>query len=252
MKNELSTELQNNLKNEIISVEDFNVHIYKSNRKSYAIKVIKENTIQVRVPKFFSNNDINNIIKKHYNWINKHLFLIKSTDTNLFKEINNFEKILIMNKIYLIEQIKDKNRKPHYIFTKNIDNQDIIQFINISNLENKIDIFMKHELKPIVNKLINDVREIHKVNIEFKKIKYSNAKTRWGSCSNKGNINLSWRLLMCPVDIIFSIIVHELTHLIHFNHSKKFYSFVDSIDFNREKSDKWLKDNSYILQLYRF
>ena len=88
-------------------------------------------------------------------------------------------------------------------------------------------------------------------NFNFKKLKLSSAKSRWGSCSNKGNINISWRLAMAPIDIIYSVFIHELAHLEVLNHSKEFYKIVEKHDPNYKKSDAWLNLNSFILELYR-
>ncbi len=57
-------------------------------------------------------------------------------------------------------------------------------------------------------------------------IKISRAKKRWGSCSVNGNINLSFRLAQLPTELIDYVVIHELCHLHHFNHSKAFWSLV--------------------------
>ena len=59
-------------------------------------------------------------------------------------------------------------------------------------------------------------------------IKITNARTRWGSCTGKGNINLSWRLIKTEDAIIDYIIVHELAHLTLMNHSPQFWALVES------------------------
>jgi hypothetical protein len=72
-------------------------------------------------------------------------------------------------------------------------------------------------------------------------IRISSARSRFGSCSSQKRISLSWRLMMAPVAVIDSVIVHELGHLKEMNHSPRFWSFVCTFcpDYNRHK--KWLK-----------
>ena len=60
-------------------------------------------------------------------------------------------------------------------------------------------------------------------------VKISNAKTRWGSCSARKCINYSWRLIMADDDVIDYVVVHELAHIIEMNHSKRFWTIVESI-----------------------
>ena len=60
-------------------------------------------------------------------------------------------------------------------------------------------------------------------------IKINNARTRWGSCSSKKNLNFSWRLIMAGNDAIEYVVVHELAHLLQMNHSAKFWAIVESV-----------------------
>jgi predicted metal-dependent hydrolase len=71
------------------------------------------------------------------------------------------------------------------------------------------------------------------------KLRYTHS--RWGSCSSKGNINLSTRLLLAPEEVVDYIIVHELSHLLEFNHSPRFWKIVGSIMPDYKRHEKWLK-----------
>jgi len=81
-----------------------------------------------------------------------------------------------------------------------------------------------------------------KMGIRPASIKINSAKTRWGSCSSKQNINFSWRLIMADDDVIDYVVVHELAHIIQMNHSKKFWAIVENVlpDY-RERNDKLKK-----------
>ncbi|NNE26486.1 MAG: M48 family metallopeptidase [Saprospiraceae bacterium] len=93
------------------------------------------------------------------------------------------------------------------------------------------------------------VREINALYFkeDINKVKLKYTKSNWGSCSSKKNINLSTRLLMAPESILDYVIVHELAHLKEMNHSKKFWTIVESIMPDYKEKEAWLKTNGYKL-----
>lgn len=85
--------------------------------------------------------------------------------------------------------------------------------------------------------------------LKVSKLKLSSAKTRWGSCSRAGNISLVWRLVMAPIEIVDYVIVHEIIHLRHPNHSKAFWDDVAKIIPDYKTHRRWLRDNGYALSV---
>lgn len=76
---------------------------------------------------------------------------------------------------------------------------------------------------------------------KFNKINIKNQKTRWGSCSQKGNLNFNYKIILLPSQLSDYIIVHELCHLKEFNHSQKFWNLVSQILPNYLELKKELK-----------
>lgn len=74
-----------------------------------------------------------------------------------------------------------------------------------------------------------------------------NQKTKWGSCSSRGTISLNWRLVKCPTDIRDYIIIHELCHLKHFNHSRSFWNTVRKYYPDVDGAKSWIRTNSDII-----
>ena len=87
--------------------------------------------------------------------------------------------------------------------------------------------------------------------IDYASFKISNSKTRWGSCDNHRNIKLNFRLIMLPHKIIDYVIIHELSHIIEFSHSKEFYKIISLVMPSYKLQQKVLKDYDYILGLFR-
>jgi predicted metal-dependent hydrolase len=88
------------------------------------------------------------------------------------------------------------------------------------------------------------------LNLPYKKLKIKDQKSRWGSCSNKGTINLNWRIIMAPNQVSAYVIIHELTHLRHMDHSRDFWLTVESFLPDYRKWKKWLTRNGNILMSY--
>ncbi len=79
--------------------------------------------------------------------------------------------------------------------------------------------------------------------ISYGRITIRNQKSRWGSCSEKGNLNFNCLLMLTPPDVIDYVVVHELCHRIHMDHSADFWAEVQKVLPDYKKAKKWLKDN---------
>ena len=74
-------------------------------------------------------------------------------------------------------------------------------------------------------------------------------RSRWGSCSSRGTISLSWRLIMAPASVRRSVIAHEVAHMRHMDHSREFYAWLDTLyEGDRKAADRWLKMHGTGLQ----
>ena len=83
--------------------------------------------------------------------------------------------------------------------------------------------------------------------VTYGRITVRNQTTKWGSCTAKGNLNFNCLLMLAPREVLDSVIVHELAHRKHMDHSKQFYEEVLKVFPDYHKWDKWLKDNGGIL-----
>ena len=113
------------------------------------------------------------------------------------------------------------------------------------HLKKELEILFKYEALKIFERKTNFYAR--KIGVYPKKITIKSYKKRWGSCSYKEELSYNWKLIMAPEKIIDYVIIHELCHLIHFNHSKDYWEKVSKILPNYKTSKEWLKINQYLL-----
>ena len=108
--------------------------------------------------------------------------------------------------------------------------------------------FTEEEIKALAEKAKVIISErvryyAPKIGVTYNRITIRSQRTRWGSCSSKGNLNFNCLLALFPIEVIDSVVVHELCHRKHMNHSPQFYAEIEKVFPEYKKWHKWLKDN---------
>lgn len=108
--------------------------------------------------------------------------------------------------------------------------------------------YTQKEIKQFIAKAKLDIPkrvEFHaeKIGVSYNEITIKCQRTRWGSCSSKGNLNFNCLLVLLPDDVIDSVVVHELCHRKHMNHLAKFYAEIDKVFPDYKRCHLWLKQD---------
>ena len=144
----------------------------------------------------------------------------------------DIDKFVLKNKSWVEKHLKlDSERK------RKLDNVEPLTMDDIQKLADKA-------LEVIPKRV---AYYAPKVGVTYGRITIRNQKTRWGSCSSKGNLNFNCLLMLTPPEVIDSVVVHELCHRKEMNHSDRFYKEVLRVYPDYRKWDKWLKDNGGLL-----
>lgn len=133
--------------------------------------------------------------------------------------------------------------------------QEIMDYLNtlpvLSPTEQaKLDYFEKKFRKAAKEYIPYRVSYFHRLTGgHYTSITIRDQKSRWGSCSGTGTLSFNYRLMMAPPKILDYVVVHELCHLTHMNHSKDFWNMVESILPDYKESRQWLKEHGRELTL---
>ncbi len=93
-------------------------------------------------------------------------------------------------------------------------------------------------------------KQAKRMGVEYPSVRISGAKTRWGSCSGKNALRYTFRLCYCPVEIIEYVVVHELAHIRHKNHSPAFWREVEKYLPDWRVRRKWLKAQGILMEIF--
>lgn len=217
--------------------------IVRSNRRSLSLTISKSGELIVKAPKKLSLEYIFNFIQQKEKWItSKQHQIININQTNdalfLYNKFLFLGQLFTKNEVGKVKQVEVVEQE--MVFPAGCDESKTITLAIH---------FYKQMTKEILKNRLSYFAGLMQVNYE--KVSLTNAKAKWGSCDSFGNLKFNFRLAMLPHKIIDYIIIHELTHLIEFNHSKQFYKIVESImpDYIQQKNQ--LKTYNFLLQLLR-
>ena len=87
--------------------------------------------------------------------------------------------------------------------------------------------------------------------VEYRAVRIKSQRSRWASCSAKGNLNFNWRLFLAPPEVLDYVIIHELAHLLVMGHSKRFWSLVAKWCPEHKSRRRWLRENGRALMRRR-
>ncbi len=170
----------------------------------------------------------------------------KSKRKTLAIEVKNDLRVIVRAPLFVSNRDIQK-----FIEEKSAWVENAIEKVKVRNEQEKRNTtqkFTADEIRSLADKALEIIpkRVEHYAKImgvSYDKITIRNQVSRWGSCSAKGNLNFNCLLMLCPAEVMDYVVVHELCHLKEMNHSKKFWSLVESFCPEYEQHKKWLREN---------
>ncbi len=225
-------------------IEPIGEILFRKSKRARKLRITVKDSAQVIVtlPKSVSFAYAEKVAREKSDWILKHLSKIKKTEKPeaVFDEKTNFRtryhKLLIKKssseniKIF----VRDGIIKIEYPRFTDAAGNEVQQAVRIGIIE-----ALRIEAKTHLPKKVEAFAE--KFHLSYNRVFIKNLKTRWGSCSNRNNINLNLHLMRLPDKLIDYVILHELAHTVEPNHGKGFWNFLETMTKDAKKIDKELK-----------
>lgn len=209
--------------------------LIRSKRKSIALHINKDLTLEVRAPLKASKADIDHFVMSNRDWINRHLAVMEQRVANkAMFAVNYNDKVTLQGRDYRIT-VRDGNRAGFdgdcFYLPPGFNTDEVKEAI--------VKVYKLIAKKLLINKVIDYSNQM---GVMATSVKINGAKTRWGSCSTKNGINFSWRLVMADDYVIDYVVVHELAHIREHNHSERFWRVVESALPDYKSRQKKLKE----------
>ncbi len=223
-----------------------------STRAQRILITIINGQVKVSVPRGVTERQIEKFVLTKQEWIYKHWQEFQEHQTlQAQKEYKSGQEFPYCGRNLTI-RVEEYDLRT--IGVKLIQNTLWIYFPRKTSLE-KRPRYIKEALiywyKTQARKLFQDKLDHYAMvmGVEYKKLRIKEQKTKWGSCSDYGNINLNWKVVMAPEAVIDYLIIHELAHLKFLNHSRDFWYVVANYMVDYKKWKKWLKDHGRDLEI---
>ena len=205
---------------------------------------VAEGKVSVTVPKGLRLYSVDGFLREHGQWILEKMAQVRrvKTQPRLPKDV-----ILIGGAAMRLERIEEMARKARA--RVDIVNDRVVVRVpagaRVSTLA-VVEDWLRGQARDIIG--VEVTRQAARMRARPTGLTIRDQRTRWGSCSTSGTLSFNWRLVMAPPEVMRYVIIHELAHLFHHNHSKDFWAKVAAYapDFKLHRA--WLRKNAGLLR----
>jgi predicted metal-dependent hydrolase len=207
--------------------------IIRSKRKTLSLIVKGDGSLIVRAPIRTPKQKIEEFVTQHHGWIIRKQAELQSLEIPIPRQYVAGESFVFLGNSFPLQLVRDQ-KEPLIL-------NGSFQLAESASKDAKsiFERWYRRQARKILAERVSMYASGY--GFQYRGIRITSAKTRWGSCSTTGSLNFSWRLIMAPLDQVDYVIVHELIHTIIRNHSKQFWKKLEEIMPDFKERQKWLR-----------
>ncbi len=222
------------------------IKFVKSHKAKYLRLTVASDGLRLTVPRFATSLQVNNFLNKHKSWISNNLERVGSIKKVAFV---TGEVVSLMGEEYALKRFYMDSNRTHVKIS--VEEKTIYVFAKESEQSTEIRAAFIASLKKILTKYIAEKVQYYMepIGVKYQRISLREQRSRWGSCSSKGNLNFNWKIALAPKEVMEYVIVHEVAHLKEHNHSKNYWQIVRELMPGYTYPKDWLKKNAFNLEI---
>jgi len=216
--------------------------LIRTKRKTIAILIQRDGKVIVRAPLKAPEKLIRSFVESKSSWIDeKKALMQKQVPAMSARQFTSGEKFWLLGEQINLRVVEAHTQRASLTLRDEFLLSDKATPEAHSIFEKW---YKAHALKVLTERVIYFAA---KHGFRYENIRISSARTRWGSCSSRGTLSFTWRLVMAPLDVVDYVVIHELAHLKIQNHSNIFWAEVARLMPAYQSRRDWLKKNGRIL-----
>lgn len=229
-----------------INGDIYNYTIRRQKRKSIQLHIVAANTLLIKAPVKVLLRDILSLLKTNAFWLKKKNTLLQKQVISTPVAIVNGTKLLFKGTALTL-QLTQTLCKPSVTYTSTCL---LVNLYKNSSYTPTIFLLKWYQSQAYIHLVKRTTFWCNQLETTVNHITIKDQKTRWGSCSSLGNINYNWRIIMAPESVIDYLVIHEVSHRIHLNHSTAFWQLVQKHSPQYIEHKIWLKKHGpYMFQI---
>jgi predicted metal-dependent hydrolase len=225
------------------------ISVQRTARKKSVALSIRNGTVVILTPQRISNHEIQAIITANNDWIRAKLLRHEETQKRTQRAFVDGERFLYLGEKYPLKVIDGQRALAE--LTDGCFNVHVRQASTPERRARSIRAaflrWYKSEAETVIKERVAFYSSI--IGRTPNRIFFRDYKSMWGKCDAAGNITFNWKLVMAPEPVLDYVVVHEMSHLHHLNHSTVFWQCVESVLSDYKTRRKWLRENGGLLTI---